>query len=267
MSKNRIPKIIHYVWVGGKEKPKDVTENIESWKKYCPDYEIKEWNEDNFDINSVPYVKQAYESKKFAFVADYIRLYAVYNEGGIYLDTDVLLYKNVDRFLSEEFFACFENMVAVSVSVYGAKKGNKIVKRLLDSYENRPFYLDEDKTKLDLTPNIILATVLFGAEYKVKLNGKTQTLKTEDGRLTLLSRDYFFPQDYISHETTLTENSYGVHQYYASWITNKQKKEDLFVERVRKIFGKRLFYHIEKLFLKIRYYRYKRKLKKYISKK
>ena len=104
-----IPKKIHYVWVGGKEKPNDIKKCIKSWKKHLKDYEIKEWNESNFDINSHPFTKGAYAAKKWAYVSDYIRMYALYNEGGIYLDTDNLVLENLDKFLKDRAFVGFEN--------------------------------------------------------------------------------------------------------------------------------------------------------------
>ena len=102
--KEKIPKIIHYCWFGKGPKPELVLKCIASWEKYLPDYEIKEWNENNFDINSNIYCKEAYERKKYAFVSDYVRLYAVYNEGGIYFDTDLEVIKNMDVFLNNKAF-------------------------------------------------------------------------------------------------------------------------------------------------------------------
>ena len=104
-----IPKIIHYCWFGGKPKPELAEKCIESWKKFCPDYEIVEWNEGNFNINSNLYVKQAYEAKKYAFVTDYVRLYALYTQGGIYMDTDVMVLKPLDEYLNHEAFSGFES--------------------------------------------------------------------------------------------------------------------------------------------------------------
>ena len=100
MKKQQIPKIIHYCWFGKGPKPELAIKCIESWKKYCPDYEIKEWNEDNFDLNYNAYVKEAYENKKWAFVTDVVRLYALVNYGGIYMDTDVEVIKPLDEFLT-----------------------------------------------------------------------------------------------------------------------------------------------------------------------
>ena len=108
-----IPKIIHYCWFGGKPLPELAQKCIASWKKYCPDYEIKEWNESNFNLNSCDYVREAYEAKKWAFITDYVRLYAMVTEGGIYMDTDVEVIKPLDPFLKHKAFSGFEDEVSI----------------------------------------------------------------------------------------------------------------------------------------------------------
>ena len=103
-----IPKIIHYCWFGRKPKSEEFNKYLESWKRFCPDYEIKEWNESNFDLNKNDYCREAYEAKKWAFVADYVRLKVLEKYGGIYMDTDVELIKSLDKFLHYNAFMCFE---------------------------------------------------------------------------------------------------------------------------------------------------------------
>ena len=119
-----IPKIIHYCWFGCGKMPDLALKCIESWKKFLPDYELRLWNEDTFDINSVPYVKEAYEARKFAFVTDYIRLWALEREGGGYMDTDVEVYKPLDEFLDKEGFTGFEDIHYPVTATMGAEKGN-----------------------------------------------------------------------------------------------------------------------------------------------
>ena len=119
-----IPKKIHYVWMGGKEKPKAIKKCMKTWKKYLKDYEIIEWNEHNFDINSHPFVKKAYENKKWAFVSDYVRAYAIYNYGGIYLDTDVFVIDNIDQLLDNKAFVGYEHPDYPFTAVFGAEKGH-----------------------------------------------------------------------------------------------------------------------------------------------
>ena len=132
-----IPKVIHYCWFGNNKKPDLIEKCIESWKKYCPDYEIKEWNEDNFDINSLSYVKQAYMDKKYAFVSDYVRLYAVYTCGGIYLDTDVLLHNRIDELLNYNCWLASDDVRYIATGLgFGAEKNNKLIKEIMDPYNH-----------------------------------------------------------------------------------------------------------------------------------
>ena len=131
-----IPKKIHYVWVGGKEKPKDIQRCMKTWKKFLKDYEIIEWNENNFDINSHPFVKAAYEAKKWAFVSDYIRAYALYTQGGVYFDTDIIMIDSIDDLLENRAFVGYEAPEFPFTAVFGAEKGHPFVKDILDYYEN-----------------------------------------------------------------------------------------------------------------------------------
>lgn len=135
-----IPKIIHYCWFGGQPKPEMVLKCIESWKKYCPDWEIIEWNESNFDVSQHPYMKEAYERKKWAFVSDVARLLLVYNYGGIYLDTDVELHESLNELLIERAFFVFESDVYINTGVgFGCEKEHKSVETMLHYYDKRNF--------------------------------------------------------------------------------------------------------------------------------
>ena len=118
-----IPKTIHYIWFGGNPLPEDAKRCIDTWKKYCPDYEIKEWNESNFDVAQNDYIKEAYEAKKWAFVSDYARLKVLVEYGGIYMDTDVEVLKPLDRFLSERAFSGFEDADAIPAGIMACEKG------------------------------------------------------------------------------------------------------------------------------------------------
>ena len=131
-----IPKKIHYCWFGRGEKPELALKCIESWKKYLPDYELKEWNEDIFDISRNQYVREAYENRKFAFVTDYVRLYAIYTEGGIYMDTDVEVVGRFDKFLHHHAFSGFETDGNVPTGMMAAEKGSVWAKDLLDQYQS-----------------------------------------------------------------------------------------------------------------------------------
>lgn len=135
-----IPKVIHYCWFGNNNKPDLVKRCIESWKAYLPEYEIKEWNESNFDVNCCIYVKQAYEAKKWAFVSDVARLWIIYNEGGIYLDTDVELFNNLDEFLKYSCWFASDDIRYINTGLgFGAEKGHYLIKEILEDYYNREF--------------------------------------------------------------------------------------------------------------------------------
>ena len=151
-----IPKIIHYCWFGRNPLPPLAIKCIESWKKYCPDYEIKEWNEDNFDLDLFPYTREAYDNRKFAFVTDVVRLYALHHEGGIYMDTDVEVLKPIDRFLTHHAFSGFEDEHNVPTGIMASEKSGKWAKDNLEYYTDRHFLL-ADKS-FDLTTNVTTIT-------------------------------------------------------------------------------------------------------------
>ena len=167
-----IPKKIHYVWVGGKEKPKNIKKCMKTWNKYLKGYEIKEWNENNFDINSHPFVKAAYQAKKWAFVSDYIRAYAIYNEGGIYFDTDILLVDNLDDLLKNKAFVGYENDMHPFTAVFGAEKGHPFIKEMLDYYNSADASFNfENNNTLSVSDMLI-------KNYGCKTGNIEQELKT-----------------------------------------------------------------------------------------
>lgn len=170
-----IPKKIHYVWVGGKEKPKDIQRCIKSWKKKLKDYEIIEWNEENFDINSHPFTKSAYEAKKWAYVSDYIRMYALYKEGGIYLDTDNLVLESLDKFLDNKAFVGFENKDYPYTACFGAEKGHPFVKKVLDYYEGREFEFDSNDQMKAVNTKIV--SEILVKDFGCKVNNQEQIIK------------------------------------------------------------------------------------------
>lgn len=188
-----IPKKIHYIWFGKGEKNERVKHCIESWKKYLPDYEIIEWNEDNFDINYNDFTKSAYENKKWAFVSDVARLWVLYNEGGIYMDTDVEVYKPLDEFLNEEGFTGFEDVHYPVTATLGAVKGNPVIKLMLDYYNCIDFKLYEnwqDYIKYQETNTCIMSNIfsLLGVDRD---RNATQRIK----HFTIYPQSYFFTKD------------------------------------------------------------------------
>ncbi|MCM3412424.1 glycosyltransferase family 32 protein [Metabacillus litoralis] len=207
-----IPKTIHYCWFGGKEKPEIVKRCIASWQKYLSDYEIVEWNETNFDISINSYVKEAYASGKFAFVSDYVRVHALYHYGGIYLDTDVEVYKSFNDLLHHPSFWGFEQENYVATSTIGAQKGNILIEQFLDSYKDKKF-LNEDGTVNSLT-NVAFITRLLES-LGLKTNGKHQEI---EGMGVFYPQTYFSPYDYINCQSFLTEHTYAMHHFYKSWL-------------------------------------------------
>lgn len=228
---DKIPKIIHYCWFGRNEKTEVIIRCMESWKKHLSDYKIIEWNEENFDINSNKYVKEAYENKKYAFVSDYARVYALYNMGGIYLDTDVEVFKSLDEFLDNDSFWGFEEKNYIATSTIGSKKGNKLIKIFLDFYEGKSF--NEISKNLKMYTNVQIVTNIF-KESGFKINGEKQTIK---GIGTIYPQEYFSPYDYINFIDKSNENTYTKHHFYKSWIPITSKLKIKFKKVLIKIIG------------------------------
>ena len=183
-----IPKVIHYCWFGGNPLPEMARRCIASWKKHCPDYEIIEWNETNFDLNFNPYVKEAYEAKKWAFVTDVVRLYALVTYGGIYMDTDVEVLKPLDAFLEHEAFSGFEAEDHIPTGIMAAEKGAPMFVELLNDY-NGVHFKHEDGT-LDLTTNVTRITDAC-LKHGLVLNNQLQVVNG----FALYPNDYFCPKD------------------------------------------------------------------------
>lgn len=217
-----IPKIIHYCWINkenNKILPKLVQECIRSWEVYLPEYEIKEWNITNFNMNINKFVKEAYENKKYAFVSDYIRLYVLNKYGGIYLDTDVKVFKSFDKLLQNKFFVGWENKNTVATCVIGAEKENLIIKQLLETY-NKKSFINTDGT-LNLEPNTVLMTTIL-KKYKININGEHQ----KNEFLTIYPVEYFCPLDGYTGDLNITDKTYAIHLFNGSWLDEREKKRD-----------------------------------------
>lgn len=228
---SKIPKIIHYCWFGRSEKAEVIMKCIDSWKKYLPDYEIIEWNEDTFDINCNKYVKEAYESKKYAFVSDYVRVYALYNMGGIYLDTDTEVFKSLDDFLDEDSFWGFEEKNYIATSTIGAKKGNILIKIFLDFYDGKSF--NEISKNIETSTNVQIVTNIFKG-LGFEMNGQKQTIKDIG---TIYPQEYFSPYDYINYYDKKTQNTYTKHHFYKSWISPKDRLKSNIKKWISKLIG------------------------------
>lgn len=233
-----IPKIIHYCWVGGNEKPESVKYCIESWKKFCPDYKIIEWNESNYDFSKNEYMKQAYEAKKWGFVPDYARLDIIYEYGGIYLDTDVELIKNLDDILDCNSFFGFEDtgegdfFVACGLG-FGAEAHNELIKKLRDYYDSVNFINTDGSLNLMPAPRHNAAVF---KEYGVLMDNSLQDYQ---GNIFFPS-DYFCPKVFKTGKTKITEHTYSIHHFSASWMDEKIRKEIEHNQKVCSRYGDRL---------------------------
>lgn len=223
-----IPKIIHYCWFGRNPLPKLAKKCIRSWKKFCPDYEIREWNEDNFNISSAPlYVRQAYEAKKWAFVTDYVRLYAIFNIGGVYMDTDVEVIQPIDAFLNNRAFSGFESEKYVQTGIMASEKGHELIKELLDEYDSAHFI--NDNGELNLETNVVRITKRM-VGYNLVLNNNEQTVKD----MTFYPSEYFCPIDLSTRKLKLTSNTYTIHHFSGSWISAEDHKKIRAAQRRRR---------------------------------
>lgn len=230
-----IPKKIHYCWFGGKPLSDEMEKFISTWHKYCPDYEFIKWDENNFDIcQSIPFVKEAYEHKKYAFVSDYVRLCALYNKGGIYIDTDVELVKPLEPFLNDRFFTSIEyiednvrifnttdklnsdgtkkdaNEVITGIGImsafFGAEPKHPYIKDCMDFYKEKHF-IQPDGSFYD---KIILTVVLALCAEKYGFRYINTEQKVNEGI-------HFYPRDYFAHLNLKSENSVALHMAYNSW--------------------------------------------------
>lgn len=226
-----IPKKIHYFWFGGNEKPKSVVKCIDSWKKYCPDYEIFEWNESNFDIHCMPFVEQAYEAKKYAFVSDVARLIVVYEQGGIYMDTDVEVIKPLDDLLKNKAYMSFENNEYVSSGLgFGSQAGVHFFKEHIDEYRDEVFIKEDGSFNMIGCPRV--ATRLL-EKKGIELNGKEQIIDD----VHIYPAEYFNPYDSITGRLKKTSNTYSIHWYDQSWGNDSRLKKRI-TQLIHRVFGK-----------------------------
>lgn len=214
-----IPKIIHYCWFGGKEKPDSVIKCMESWKKYCPDYDIKEWNESNFDIHENDYCREAYEAKRWAFVADYARLYVLYKYGGIYMDTDVEVVRPLDSLMNRNGFLCFENNHNVSIGTFGAAAHLPMVYDFLQPYKGRHFKRADGS--YDTMTNLKIITQVLVDRYGISLNGKKQVLS---GDILVLPMEAFIAKSYLTGWIMRDKSTYAIHHYSATWRNPEEQR-------------------------------------------
>ncbi len=233
-----IPKKIHYCWFGGKPLNALGRRCLNSWKKYFPNYEIIEWNESNFDCNCCQYVREAYQEKKWAFVSDYVRFKVLYEQGGIYFDTDVEVVKQYDDIICKGAFMGCENpltrpKIAVNPGLgIAVAPGLDIYMEILDDYENSSFY------KKDGVVN--LYTVVQRTTDILRKHGLQDTFGIQRvAGLTVYPTEYFCPIDMDTGELKMTENTHSIHRFAASWETPRSRMGGEVFFLIRRLLGEK----------------------------
>lgn len=244
---SRIPKIIHYGWFGGGKKSKFIEKCIASWKKYLPDYEIKEWNEGNFPFKDFPFAREAYEAHRYAFVSDYLRTYVMYHYGGIYFDTDIEVLENFeDKLKGAEFVIAFELPDTLMTGFMAAAPGNEIMRQFLAYYDSIGFYDEEGKMRI--TPNTDLLGNL-AMKFGMVPNGEYQELA---GGIRIYPNEFFGAYNVYNMIYTITENTVAVHHYSASWLSPWEKAVIKLRKLFLKIFGAKIYRVMRRLKHKIK---------------
>lgn len=215
-----IPKKIHYMWLGGKTIPDQLQKCMESWKRFCPDYEIIKWDETNYDVHKNLFVSQAYDNGKYGFVPDYARIEILYEHGGIYMDTDVELKKNIDELLYQTAFCGVEKWQVLNWGgCSGSVKGHKALEPYLERWKERSL-IRNDGSIDPISSGYIDTSVALEKGYVV--NGKNQTV---DG-LNIYTYDYFHPYDYMSGKLEETTDTFSIHQFHGGWLDEKAKSDN-----------------------------------------
>lgn len=240
-----IPKKIHYCWFGGNPLPELAQKCLASWQKFCPDYEIIQWNEENFNLEEIPYIQQAYQAKKWAFVSDYARFKILYDEGGVYLDTDVELIRPLDDLLEAGGFMASESkdcQVATGLGI-AAPKGLPLYQEILEDYKASSF-LKEDGT-CDLTTVVERITRILdghGLEHVDKLQ--------KVAGIVIYPKEYFCPLDYHTRKIRCTQNTYAIHYYADSWKDKPVSTKGKIYRLIYRVFGERTALFVKKLLSK-----------------
>lgn len=231
-----IPKRIHYCWFGQREKPKLAQKCIESWKTFCPDYELIEWNEENFNIYRNSYTEMCYMQRKYAFLTDYVRLWVVYQYGGIYMDTDVELIRPLDTLLEHAAYLGFENDEHINTGIgFGAEKNHPVIQKMLREYD---VLLDGKHGTIGCPILNTRAMIPLGLQQ----NGAFQELKN----CTIYPAEYFNPYDDPTGRLHKTSNTYSIHWYAKTWIDKKRVFRSRFTRPFHRIFGTDCFTRFQK---------------------
>lgn len=236
-SENRyqIPRVIHYFWFGGGEKSESVKKCIESWKDKCPDFGIKEWNESNYDIYKNAFMENAYTQKMWAFVTDFARLDVLFQYGGIYLDTDVEVLKDLSPLCKYRAFMGFENDESVADGLgFGFVPGHHIVREMMD------YYLEDQGEEGGNGQKEFIESPRLRTEVLVRHGLKQDGTRQSVEDVEILPSDYLCPLDSATGRLNITENTYSIHHFDASWHGEGAKRAQALLWRINRIFGKKL---------------------------
>ena len=215
-----IPKVIHYCWFGRNPLPKMAVKCIESWRKYLPDYEIKEWNEDNFDVNLIPYTRDAYADRKYAFVSDFARFWILYRYGGVYFDTDVEVIKPMDDIIGRGAFMGLEiagpkGKIAPGLGL-AVESGDPVYEEIIKGFTCLDYHLPDGSrnpyTMIPMVTDMMRARGLTG----------TEEIQNVDG-IYIYAPDYFNPLDDATGRLKKTENTRTIHWFMKSWMPTENK--------------------------------------------
>ena len=229
-----IPKIIHYCWLSGEPYPADLKKYMKTWKKILPEYEFILWDTNRFDVNSSIWVKQAYECKKYAFAADYIRLYALFHFGGIYLDTDVEVLRSYNPLLMLDVIAGYDHInTRIEFATFGSVKGSPFLKDLLDYYDNKTFIKENGELDIVSMPDIA-TQVLKEKGYKlISVKDIHEALNCRyDKVIPVFPREWFCPQNWYDYKLNKTNNTYSIHHYKGAWLPDQIRKEREILRRL-----------------------------------
>ena len=243
-----IPKIIHYCWFGKNEYPPIMKKCLKSWQAYCPDYQFVLWNEDNFDVNSSEWTRQAYEAKKYAFVADYVRLRAIKEYGGVYLDIDQELIKPLDAFLAHRAFLGFMREDSVSMGIIGAEPHHPTICALFKHYDNRKFIVNSKQDLLPITDWVTERLINDG----LKLNDSVQEI---NGGVVIYSREYFFFFFCTQPKSLKSKRTVSIHHWAMTWRTETEINQFAELKKSRKktyMIGNKIMSYPKRLHRKIK---------------
>jgi alpha-N-acetylglucosamine transferase len=248
-----IPKIIHLCWLSDTTYPPKIQKCLDSWKKYLPDYEIMLWDTNRFEIDKHIWVRQAFENKKYAFAADYIRFYALYHYGGIYLDSDVEVIKSFDDLLHLPYFVGLENAGTIEAAVMGAEKGCDWVKCCLDYYENRTFIKPDGSFDIRKLPEIMDEVIKTYKPIEIIHENEISALTPEkmSKSVMVFPNHYFSPKIFDSRQVMIRPETYAIHHYQNSWFSGKAL----------------VYYRARSFFIRILSYKFVRSMEKIIFKR